>query len=129
MAQHGKLSPQDISPKLIDAEISETMSTPNPKATAYITNSSTGYENENENENGSEQGSKTPLINPEPDLILVFGPIVKLDGYPPWQMRLTEIFCTGDKSSSITGDGETVEYQRFLKGLWRFAGAEMRFGR
>ncbi|KAK2757790.1 hypothetical protein FQN53_008386, partial [Emmonsiellopsis sp. PD_33] len=65
----------------------------------------------------------------EPDLLMVFGPLLRLDGYPPWQLRLTEIYCTGDKGGLITGGGEAVEYQKFLKGLWRFAKAEMRFGR
>ncbi|KAH0535999.1 hypothetical protein FGG08_007098 [Glutinoglossum americanum] len=27
----------------------------------------------------------------EPELLVLFGPVVKLDGYPPWQVRLTEI--------------------------------------
>ncbi len=27
----------------------------------------------------------------EPDLLVVFGPRVQLQGYPPWQLRLTEI--------------------------------------
>ena len=27
----------------------------------------------------------------EPDLLVLFGPVVKLEGYPPWQVRLTEI--------------------------------------
>lgn len=27
----------------------------------------------------------------EPDLLILFGDSVVLDGYPPWQMRLTEI--------------------------------------
>lgn len=27
----------------------------------------------------------------EPDLLMLFGPRVVLDGYPPWQVRLTEI--------------------------------------
>lgn len=27
----------------------------------------------------------------EPDLLILFGDRVKLEGYPPWQVRLTEI--------------------------------------
>jgi dehydrodolichyl diphosphate syntase complex subunit NUS1 len=27
----------------------------------------------------------------EPDLLILFGPTVRLEGYPPWQLRLTEI--------------------------------------
>ncbi|KAL1847767.1 hypothetical protein Plec18167_002499 [Paecilomyces lecythidis] len=109
MAQNGKLSPEDISTELIDAEISEISSQPT--------------------QNGDDDELPTPLIKPEPDLLLIFGPYVKLDGYPPWQIRLTEIFCTGDRSSSITGGRDAVEYQGFLRGLCRYARAQMRFGR
>ncbi|KAK1492674.1 Di-trans,poly-cis-decaprenylcistransferase [Colletotrichum cuscutae] len=35
-------------------------------------------------------------IMPEPDLLISFGPYVDLDGYPPWPIRLTEIFCLPD---------------------------------
>ncbi|KAK5046044.1 hypothetical protein LTR16_011310, partial [Cryomyces antarcticus] len=54
MSQRGKISPADISPELIDAEISES-------------------------------------VVGEPDLLVLFGPDVELKGYPPWQIRLTEI--------------------------------------
>lgn len=27
----------------------------------------------------------------EPDLLVLFSPYVELQGYPPWQIRLTEI--------------------------------------
>lgn len=132
MAQHGKVSPQDISTKLIDAEIGEMMTTPtSPPPEAE-------NENENLNPNGNNTGnegrgeatqSQAVFSKADPDLLLVFGPYVKLDGYPPWQIRLTEVSSTGDNSSSITGGSEAVEYQRFLRGLWRYAKAEMRFGR
>jgi len=54
MSQKHKLSPDDISTELIDAEISES-------------------------------------VMEEPDLLLLFGESVVLQGYPPWQVRLTEI--------------------------------------
>lgn len=54
MAQQQKISPNDISAELVDAEISES-------------------------------------IMSEPDLLILFGPRVMLEGYPPWQVRLTEI--------------------------------------
>ncbi|KAL2005231.1 hypothetical protein VTN00DRAFT_2441 [Thermoascus crustaceus] len=113
MSQNGKLSPDDISMELIDAEISEITSQP----------SATNREVSN--------GTTTSpyMVKPEPDLLLIFGPYVKLDGYPPWQIRLTEIYCTGDKSSGMTGAAEAVEYQEFLRGLCRYARAQMRFGR
>ena len=57
----------------------------------------------------------------EPELLILFAPEIKLDGYPPWQIRLTEIFHEPDNTE--------VEYLVWLKGLYRFARAEMRFGR
>lgn len=57
----------------------------------------------------------------EPDLLILFSPSVKLDGYPPWQLRLTEIFHVHDNNG--------VEYLVWLKGLYRFAKVQMRFGR
>ncbi|EEH39278.1 hypothetical protein PAAG_01740 [Paracoccidioides lutzii Pb01] len=149
MAQHGKLSPQDISPKLIDAEISELTSPPTPPPTdmsdphfdernSVSSSSGTGStlmmdlprsSSGSTVTAGTENDAATAvLMKSDPDLLMVFGPYVLLDGYPPWQLRLTEIYCTGNKGSLITGGGEAVEYQKFLKGLWRFSKAEMRFG-
>lgn len=109
MSQNGKLSPEDITPELVDAEITEITSYPS------------------RSNDGSSAGAS--LLKAEPDLLLVFGPFLKLDGYPPWQIRLTEMYCTGDRSHGLTGYGEAVEYQGFMRGLWHYAGAQMRFGR
>ena len=57
----------------------------------------------------------------EPDLLIVFGPYVELQGYPPWQVRLTEIFHAQDNAA--------VGYQIFLRALHSFAKAHMKFGR
>ena len=57
----------------------------------------------------------------EPNLLLLFRPNVELQGYPPWQLRLTEIFCVKDNIG--------VEYQVFLRALYSYAKAQMRFGR
>ena len=54
MCQRGKIAAADISPELVDGELSESVMT-------------------------------------EPDLLVLFGPEVVLQGYPPWQVRLTEI--------------------------------------
>lgn len=108
LAQDDKLSPRDISIKLIDAEINEVAST----------DSLPSHDPKN----------PSRILKSEPDLLLIFGPHVELDGYPPWQIRLTEIYCTGDKGVT-TRKGAEVEYQRFLDGLWRFSMAEMRFGK
>ena len=112
MSQNGKLSPEDITPELVDAEISEITSQPlHPDSASASTVASAA------------------LIKPEPDLLLIFGPFLKLDGYPPWQIRLTEMYCTGDRTHGLTGHAEAVEYQGFMRGLWHYAGAQMRFGR
>ena len=84
MAQREKLTPDDITQDLVDAEITES-------------------------------------IMGEPDLLMLFSPVVKLRGYPPWQLRLTEIFHVEDNSG--------VEYLIWLKGLYRYAKSQMRFGR
>ncbi|OAA45529.1 di-trans, poly-cis-decaprenylcistransferase [Metarhizium rileyi] len=60
-------------------------------------------------------------IMPEPDLLILFSPNVELSGYPPWQIRLTEIFCLQDN--------EGFGYQVFLKALRNFAKAQMRHGK
>lgn len=59
-------------------------------------------------------------IMPEPDLLLLFGPYVELSGYPPWQIRLTEIFCLPDN--------ETFGYQVFVKALRNYSKAQFRVG-
>jgi dehydrodolichyl diphosphate syntase complex subunit NUS1 len=60
-------------------------------------------------------------IMSEPDLLLLFSPSVELSGYPPWQIRLTEIFHVQDNHG--------VGYQVFLRALYSYANAQMRFGR
>ncbi|KAH7326513.1 di-trans,poly-cis-decaprenylcistransferase [Stachybotrys elegans] len=60
-------------------------------------------------------------IMSEPDLLILFGPHVELSGYPPWQVRLTEIFCLPDN--------EVFGYQVFLKALRNYASAQFRRGK
>ncbi|KAK4659662.1 hypothetical protein QC762_112290 [Podospora pseudocomata] len=57
----------------------------------------------------------------EPDLLVLFSPFVELAGYPPWQIRLTEIFHVPDNQG--------VGYQVFYRALCKFAKAQMRMGR
>ncbi|KAK4154635.1 putative undecaprenyl pyrophosphate protein [Chaetomidium leptoderma] len=45
----------------------------------------------------------------EPDLLILFSPHVELAGYPPWQIRLTEIFHVRDNQG--------VGYQVFYRAL------------
>lgn len=60
-------------------------------------------------------------VVPDPDLLILFSPSVNLQGYPPWQLRLTEIFHVPDNQG--------VGYQVFYRALCNFAKAQMRFGR
>lgn len=60
-------------------------------------------------------------VSGEPDLLILFSPTVQLRGYPPWQLRLTEIFHLPDNKG--------VNYQVFLRALHNFAKVEMRLGR
>lgn len=60
-------------------------------------------------------------IMSEPELLILFGPQVSLSGYPPWQIRLTEIFHLEDNKG--------VEYQVFIRGLRNYANAQMRRGK
>lgn len=57
----------------------------------------------------------------EPDLLILFSPNVELDGYPPWQVRLTEVFHVQDN--------ESVGYLVFYRALCKYANAEFRVGR
>ena len=63
----------------------------------------------------------TESVMGEPELLILFGADVELQGYPPWQVRLTEIFHVQDNVG--------VGYQVFLRGLYSYAKAQMRFGR
>ncbi|KAI1340401.1 Decaprenyl diphosphate synthase-like protein [Xylariaceae sp. FL0016] len=72
---------------------------------------------------------ETPLIDSElcdtvmtePDLLISFAPYVDLQGYPPWPIRLTEIYCSPDNSG--------VGYQVFLRGLRKYSKATFKMGK
>ncbi|KAF5098510.1 hypothetical protein D0Z00_002032 [Geotrichum galactomycetum] len=56
----------------------------------------------------------------EPDLLYVFGRRLDLDGFPPWQIRLSEIF----NLEHI----DEVSYPLFLRGLESYAGCKINLG-
>ncbi|KAF5097593.1 hypothetical protein D0Z00_002351 [Geotrichum galactomycetum] len=58
----------------------------------------------------------------EPDLIVLFSSTVDLDGFPPWLVRLAEIF-------HLPENGGQVSYAVFLKALDRYAGAKFNVGK
>lgn len=57
----------------------------------------------------------------ESDLLIIFGPYVEFQGYPPWHLHLTEVYHVADN--------ESVGYQVFYSALCRYAGAQFRWGR
>ncbi|ODV89074.1 hypothetical protein CANCADRAFT_133459 [Tortispora caseinolytica NRRL Y-17796] len=61
------------------------------------------------------------LVVPEPDLLIVTGKDSYLYGYPPWQLRVCEIYFT-NKSSPL-------DYVSFLKGCINYSGANITLGR
>src|SRR5699024_2872498 len=90
MSQNGKLMPENVTPELVDAEISEITTQPSQSTPT-----------------DAKADIDQPIVSikPEPDLLLVFGRFLKLDGYPPWHIRLTEMYCTGDRSGGGSGYG------------------------
>lgn len=61
------------------------------------------------------------LVVAEPDLLIVFGPTLDLQGFPPWQIRLTEIYHQPDN--------DAVTYGVFLKALQNFASCKQNVGK
>lgn len=57
----------------------------------------------------------------ESDLLIIFGPYIEFQGYPPWHLHLTEVYHVPDN--------ESVGYQVFYSGLCRYARAQFRWGR
>lgn len=107
MVSNGQLLPTDITQNIVDAMVTDITVKP-------LQNSlNLGVES----------------FKFEPDLLLIFGPSLRLHGYPPWQIRLTEMYCTGERYHGRYKYGGAVEYREFLRGLRQYAGAEMRVGR
>jgi dehydrodolichyl diphosphate syntase complex subunit NUS1 len=61
------------------------------------------------------------LVMDEPDLLIIFGPVIDLQGFPPWHIRLSEIFYLPDI--------EEVSYAVFLKALQKYATCKINVGR
>jgi undecaprenyl pyrophosphate synthase len=57
----------------------------------------------------------------DPDLLISFAPYVDLQGFPPWQIRLTEIYCQEDNQG--------VGYQVFLNALRNYSAATFKMGK
>lgn len=60
-------------------------------------------------------------VMPAPDLIVVFGPELKLSGYPPWHLQQAELETLRDHGK--------FSHVSFVHALRSYAGAEMRHGK
>lgn len=61
------------------------------------------------------------LVGNEPDLLIVFNPNLDLQDYPPWHIRLTEIYWEPDNKD--------VTYGVFLKALQNYAKSKVNVGK
>lgn len=128
MSQQGKLRSSDITSDLIDAEVTES-SCGEPDMLVIMAPSASSGSGAKRRQREERRGGAKPYEETFSDeygdsaIQLVDGADggICLRGYPPWQVRLTEIFHTQDSSG--------VEYQAFLRALYKYAQAEMRFGR
>ncbi|AET41355.1 ditrans,polycis-polyprenyl diphosphate synthase Ecym_8059 [Eremothecium cymbalariae DBVPG len=63
----------------------------------------------------------TQLVGAEPDLLVYFGPHLDLQGYPPWQIRLTEFYWEEDN--------DEVMYSVFIRGLIHYSTCKVNLGK
>ncbi len=61
------------------------------------------------------------LVGLEPDLLLSFGPSLDLQDYPPWHIRLSEIYWEPDNMY--------VDYAVFFRALKKYANCKMNLGK
>lgn len=61
------------------------------------------------------------LVGPEPDLLVCFGPVLDLQDFPPWHLRLTELYWEPDNNS--------INYAVFIRALRKFAHSKANLGK
>lgn len=61
------------------------------------------------------------LVGDEPDLIVSFQPSLDLNGFPPWHIRLSEMYWEPDN--------ERVSYAVFLRALQKYSTSKVNVGR
>ncbi|EDK44670.1 conserved hypothetical protein [Lodderomyces elongisporus NRRL YB-4239] len=61
------------------------------------------------------------LVGPEPDLLICFSPSLNLQDYPPWHIRLSEIYWEPDNKD--------VNYAVFIRALKQFSGSKINLGK
>lgn len=63
----------------------------------------------------------TELVGPEPDLLILFQPSLDLQGYPPWHIRLTEIYWEKDN--------DQVDYSIFYRAFKKYSTSKVNVGK
>ena len=61
------------------------------------------------------------LVGPEPDLLISFNPYLDLQDYPPWHIRLSEIYWEKGNSD--------INYAVFVRALQRFSNCKVNLGK
>ncbi|KAG2730801.1 hypothetical protein G9P44_005950 [Scheffersomyces stipitis] len=61
------------------------------------------------------------LVGPEPDLLISFGPSLDLQDYPPWHIRLSEIYWEPENKDVI--------YAVFIRALQQFSNCKVNVGK
>lgn len=61
------------------------------------------------------------LVGSEPDLMIIFNPNLDLQDYPPWHIRLTEIYWEPDNTN--------VNYAVFIRALQKYAKSKVNIGK
>lgn len=61
------------------------------------------------------------LVGLEPDLLICFGPVLDLQDYPPWHIRLLEMYWEPDNTS--------VNYAVFIRALTKFSHSKANLGK
>lgn len=61
------------------------------------------------------------LVGHEPDLLICFGPVLDLQDYPPWHIRLTEMYWEPDNNN--------VNYAVFIRALKKFSHSKANLGK
>lgn len=61
------------------------------------------------------------LVGLEPDLLICFGPVLDLQDYPPWHIRLTEMYWEPDNNN--------VNYAVFIRALKKYSHSKANLGK
>lgn len=61
------------------------------------------------------------LVGLEPDLLICFNPVLDLQDYPPWHIRLTEMYWEPDNNN--------VNYAVFIRALKKFSQSKANLGK